>query len=171
MKIGDRVHLLDGVDRGVIISIDSKGVKVEWEETGFENLHEPFELVVVNRDIARWMNEPIIPKDNIPKKKSKERIKKRVIKEVDLHAGAILHSTKGMQSHEILSFQLNELSKAFENTYKSRIKTLIVIHGKGKGRLKEEVHNYLKAKSGIEFFDASWKEYGGGATEVNFLNY
>lgn len=49
------------------------------------------------------------------------------------------------------------------------MKKIIFIHGVGNGRLKQEIISVLKATRGISFQDASYKEYGFGATQVNIL--
>jgi dsDNA-specific endonuclease/ATPase MutS2 len=41
-----------------------------------------------------------------------------------------------------------------------------VIHGVGNGKLKQEILAILKTVDGIEYFDASYKDYGYGATEI-----
>jgi dsDNA-specific endonuclease/ATPase MutS2 len=43
---------------------------------------------------------------------------------------------------------------------------LIVIHGVGNGKLKQEIASILKTVDDIEYYDASYKDYGYGATEV-----
>jgi dsDNA-specific endonuclease/ATPase MutS2 len=46
------------------------------------------------------------------------------------------------------------------------IKKLIVIHGVGNGKLKQEITAILKGIEGVSFHDASYKHYGFGATEI-----
>jgi dsDNA-specific endonuclease/ATPase MutS2 len=43
-----------------------------------------------------------------------------------------------------------------------------VIHGVGEGVLKNEVRTYLENQSGIEFYDSDFREYGKGATTIDF---
>jgi dsDNA-specific endonuclease/ATPase MutS2 len=45
------------------------------------------------------------------------------------------------------------------------IKRFVVIHGVGKGKLRDEIRKLLKADS-IEHYDAALSKYGYGATEV-----
>lgn len=86
---------------------------------------------------------------------------------VDLHAGEVLDTTQGMQPGEILEYQL----KIFHDTlaqYASRHgQKLIFIHGKGEGVLRRALINALTYKyKGYTYQDASFQEYGYGATQV-----
>jgi dsDNA-specific endonuclease/ATPase MutS2 len=50
---------------------------------------------------------------------------------------------------------------------KNHVKRIVFIHGVGQGVLKQEVANLLKGKFKKYYFqDASFKEYGYGATMV-----
>ncbi|MDO4216257.1 MAG: DUF2027 domain-containing protein [Bacteroidales bacterium] len=93
-------------------------------------------------------------------------VKKGII-EVDLHIGSLLDDTTGMDNKDMLEHQL----KAFKETmdaYRKRTGTKIVfIHGKGDGVLRQSLLRELKAKyKGCVWQDASFKEYGFGATMV-----
>ena len=62
-------------------------------------------------------------------------------------------------------YKRQELDKAMA----AGVKKLIFIHGVGNGRLKLEIQNILKSTKGVTFQDASYKDYGFGATQVNIL--
>ena len=47
------------------------------------------------------------------------------------------------------------------------MKKIIFIHGVGNGRLKQEIISRLKTTRGVTFQDASYKDFGYGATQVN----
>jgi DNA-nicking Smr family endonuclease len=47
---------------------------------------------------------------------------------------------------------------------------LIAIHGVGEGVLKNEIRSFLGKKDNVEFFDASYMEYGKGATEIRLFH-
>ena len=57
---------------------------------------------------------------------------------------------------------------------RNKLKRIVIIHGKGEGVLKSEIHLYLtrlNSEQGVrlDFHDAPYHEYGmGGATEVLF---
>lgn len=93
-------------------------------------------------------------------------IKKGII-EVDLHIESLLDDTTGLGNKEMLEIQM----KAFQETmdaYRKRTGTKIVfIHGKGEGVLRQNLLQELKKKyKPCVWQDASFKEYGFGATLV-----
>ena len=59
-----------------------------------------------------------------------------------------------------------EAETAIYKARKNKDNFLVFIHGKGKGRLKEELHSMLDRTERIEFYDAEYSLYSGGATEV-----
>ena len=73
-----------------------------------------------------------------------------------------------LSNFEILSIQIQALKRKIKEANKKRVKRLIVIHGVGKGVLKSEVHLELQKYHNIEFLDASYLDYGQGATQVIF---
>ena len=46
---------------------------------------------------------------------------------------------------------------------------MIVIHGYGEGILKNEIKNFLKALHYVDFYEADYKRYGQGATEIEVM--
>jgi DNA-nicking Smr family endonuclease len=68
----------------------------------------------------------------------------------------------------MLQKQLKELKATFNKAKKNKVNRLIVIHGVGEGVLKNEVRTYLENQSGIEFYDSDFREYGKGATTIDF---
>ncbi len=88
--------------------------------------------------------------------------------EIDLHIHELIDNEKGMSRKDKLDLQMKkfeeELKKAVSNT---KVKKIVFIHGKGEGVLKNEIHNRLKRiYKELSFQDASFKEYGFGATMV-----
>lgn len=86
---------------------------------------------------------------------------------VDLHAGEILESTAGMSAGDILKYQIEQFNKTIEQ-YKSKRGTKIVfIHGKGEGVLRHAIIHELNYRyKQYSYQDASFQEYGYGATQV-----
>ncbi len=102
-----------------------------------------------------------------PQKKSvaKQRIKD-LTKEIDLHIEELIDSHKNLTNYEIMSIQLERFEKELQYALSNGIKKLIVIHGVGNGKLKQEITAILKSIDGISYHDASYKNYGFGATEI-----
>lgn len=102
-----------------------------------------------------------------PQKKSiaKQRIKD-LTKEIDLHIEELIDSHSGLTNAQILNIQLERFEREMEYCLSNGIKKLIVIHGVGNGKLKQEITAILKSIDGISYHDASYKNYGFGATEI-----
>ena len=88
-----------------------------------------------------------------------------MILEVDLHINQLTKSTRGMDNFDMLTLQLNTARSKVEYAIQKRISKLVFIHGVGAGVLKTEL-NYLLNKYPVKYYDASYKKYGLGATEV-----
>ena len=88
---------------------------------------------------------------------------------VDLHASELLESTQGMDHKGILDFQLAEVRDVMKEHRKPADKgmKIIFIHGKGEGVLRQAVWDLIKREfPRCELRDASFQEYGFGATQV-----
>lgn len=99
--------------------------------------------------------------------KSSKAYLKSLEKEVDLHIEELVDSVKGLSNHEMLSIQLERFEKELDAAIENHLKKVTFIHGVGNGRLKYEIQRILKGTKGITYQDASFKEYGFGATQVN----
>ena len=101
-----------------------------------------------------------------PAKKSLfKKEKKEVILEVDLHINKLVKSTRNMDNYDILNIQLDTAKSKVEFAISKRISKIVFIHGVGEGVLKSELQRLLN-KYPIKYYDASYKKYGLGATEV-----
>lgn len=89
------------------------------------------------------------------------------IMEVDLHASALLDTTISMDNSAILKYQLEKFNEAMTAVSKKKGSKIVFIHGKGDGVLRKALLDELKKKySRCKWQDASFKEYGYGATMV-----
>ncbi|PID87914.1 MAG: hypothetical protein CSB06_03215 [Bacteroidia bacterium] len=96
-----------------------------------------------------------------PKKEDKN------IKEVDLHLHELIDDERGMSDHEKLEFQIEVFHKELKNAKKEGYRRIVFIHGVGNGTLKHKIRNELTHRYKQYLFqDASFKEYGYGATMV-----
>lgn len=101
--------------------------------------------------------------------KSAKEYLKSLEKEVDLHIEELVEKTAGLSNFEMLNIQLERFEKELDEAINKNMKKVTFIHGVGNGRLKQEIMSVLKATKGVTFQDASYKEYGFGATQVNIL--
>lgn len=87
--------------------------------------------------------------------------------EVDLHATELLSTTAGLQPKDILDYQKQTFLRIMDEHKAKRGTKLVFIHGKGNGILRQEIERLLKSKfRTCRFQDASFQEYGYGATMV-----
>ncbi|MCD8291217.1 MAG: DUF2027 domain-containing protein [Prevotella sp.] len=105
------------------------------------------------------------PKPTIPQSARKKGKDDPVV--VDLHSSALLDTTAGMTPADILNYQLGVFKKTmdkFKNNYGTK---LIFIHGKGEGVLRHAILHELNYRyKKCPYQDASFREYGYGATQV-----
>lgn len=88
---------------------------------------------------------------------------------VDLHIEKLSNDWKGLSNFEILSIQLKEFEKWFDLAIAHIQPSLIVIHGVGTGKLKDEIHEILKIKKQVRYFVNQYDaRFGYGATEIFF---
>lgn len=87
--------------------------------------------------------------------------------EVDLHAAELLETTAGMGNTDILLYQLEKFNEVMAAHLHKKGTRIVFIHGKGDGVLRNALLKELKTKySRCTWQDASFKEYGFGATMV-----
>lgn len=102
-----------------------------------------------------------------PEIKKPRRKRTAEIVEFDLHIQELIDNTAGLSNREILDIQLEKVESEMRLAIQSGIKRVVFIHGVGQGVLKQEVAKRLKSKFPKYYFqDASFKEYGYGATMV-----
>ena len=124
-------------------------------------------VTTLSEDMLRkQLAESIIEKKDTLHKPLPKQILQEQEREIDLHIEELLDNYSGMSNFEIVQFQLNYFQKKLDEAIVSRMKKLIIIHGVGNGKLKNEVHKILLTYQGIRYFDASYQKYGYGATEV-----
>ena len=86
---------------------------------------------------------------------------------VDLHAGDILDSTAGMEPGDILNYQLKVFRETLADYGSTKGQKIVFIHGKGEGVLRRAIINELSYRyKSYTYQDASFQEYGYGATQV-----
>jgi len=89
-----------------------------------------------------------------------------VVWEEDLHINVLVDSVVGMSNHEILNYQMGYFHEVLNESIKERVDTVVFIHGIGNGTLKSTLRKSLEKDYKLYYEDASFKEYGFGATKV-----
>jgi hypothetical protein len=88
---------------------------------------------------------------------------------IDLHIEKLTDNYEKLSNLEIIGIQLSEFEKWFDLAIAHQQASFIVIHGVGKGRLREEIHDILKTKKEVKHFINQYDaRFGYGATEVFF---
>ena len=87
--------------------------------------------------------------------------------EVDLHINELLDSTSGLSNAAMLQCQLDKFHEVLAENKNRKGQKIVFIHGKGEGVLRKEIEKLLKTQYKAYYFqDASFREYGFGATMV-----
>ena len=88
---------------------------------------------------------------------------------IDLHIEKLSDDWKHLSNYEILSLQLKTFEKFYHLSVLHHQSSLIVIHGVGEGRLRNEIHELLHSKKEVKTFVNQYHPlYGYGATEIFF---
>lgn len=86
---------------------------------------------------------------------------------VDLHAGQLLDNMVGLSPKDILDYQLKVFRDTLADYAGSKGQKVVFIHGKGEGVLRRAIIHELTYKyKTYTYQDASFQEYGYGATQV-----
>jgi len=105
--------------------------------------------------------------DSSPKPKRQKVILNPKIMEVDLHIHELIDVTAGLSNADMLQLQLDKFHAVIDENKHKKGQKIVFIHGKGEGVLRNEIMKQLKNRYKSYFYqDASFKEYGFGATMV-----
>ncbi|MFC0604841.1 Smr/MutS family protein [Winogradskyella pulchriflava] len=178
IKKGDVVETVDDAIIGTVTKINGNTITIE-DEDGFEFQFEARELIlsvsenkidssVFDVDIESIKKEKELKKrKQTPKVKPKERHAPKF--EVDLHIHHLTDSTRNMTNFDMLNLQLDTARKQLEFAIKKRIPKVVFIHGVGEGVLRQELETMFGRYNNVKFYDADYKTYGLGATEVKIF--
>ncbi len=88
---------------------------------------------------------------------------------VDLHIEKLTDNWQQLSSYEIFSKQLDTFEKFYELAVLHKQRTMIIIHGVGEGKLRNDIHEILRLKEEVKSFINQYHPlYGFGATEIFF---
>ncbi|MGD1846245.1 MAG: Smr/MutS family protein [Salibacteraceae bacterium] len=119
--------------------------------------------------VRQKLNEPEFPEANPVQYSRRGRLNDKGVREVDLHIQNLTDSYRNLTNGEMLQIQLEHCRSAIESAIRQKEGKIIIIHGVGEGVLRTEVHQMLNDYLKIDYYDASFRRYGRGATEVVFL--
>ncbi len=146
-----------------------------FEENDFFETPALLYTIVENDEVARplvvdskRLKEQMYKDEKVVANTSKKSSKKddgTVV--VDLHADEVLETTAGMNSADILHYQMDIFKKTMNEYRKKKGQKIVFIHGKGEGVLRQAlIHELGYRYKPCTYQDASFQEYGYGATLV-----
>ena len=86
--------------------------------------------------------------------------------EVDLHIEELIDDIRGMSNGELIQIQLRHFQNKLDEAISKKMRSIVFIHGIGKGTLKNEIIAILNTMPDLKYSNASMAKYGFGATEV-----
>lgn len=176
-KKGQNVSVLDDAISGVVAKVQNERVTILTSE-GFELEFNDDELIleandteirteVFNTDFQKVISDKESPTKKRPSIKLKTKDSEKMV--VDLHIHQLVEKTKHMENFEMLNLQLDTAKRRLDFAISKRLPYIVFIHGVGEGVLKMELHTLLRRYDNITFYDADYKTFGLGATEVRIF--
>lgn len=176
-QLGDKVKGLNEALEGVVTHVEGNLITVEVD--GFEYPIHASELLKIEPDdrVSFSPKQFHLPKDSsmaspdfenrssLPPIKLTQRNRRGVL-EVDLHFSEILSIYPSLSKENALETQLFHAERCIAEVKRRSEKRLVLIHGRGKGRLEQELRNRLNGRNGVLVEDAPLQWYGKGAIEV-----
>lgn len=162
-NVGQEVKFVNSVGSGRVERIED-GVYYVADDTGFSYPFAEEELVQVGElQVGEvWNKESVSLKATEPAHQQVDRLI------IDLHSHELIETTHGMTRYDILNLQLTKAKETLAEARRRRIPKVLIIHGKGTGRLRDEIQNLLSKMGGIEYYYADFADGGYGATEIRF---
>ncbi len=120
----------------------------------------------LQKELNRKKAVDLRPRRRVVKKKTKaEKNGDKIV--VDLHIAELVDDIRGLSNADMLNLQIDEFSRIMDENLKNKGQKIIFIHGKGEGVLRNAILKELNHRyKGHDVQDASFREYGFGATQV-----
>ncbi|MDR2293227.1 MAG: DUF2027 domain-containing protein [Prevotellaceae bacterium] len=101
-------------------------------------------------------------------RKQTQSARKSEIEEIDLHIESLIDKKDNLSNGEILKLQIDRFATSLNLGISAHTRQMVFIHGTGNGKLKHEIRKLLDTQYAgkVRYQDASFKEYGYGATMV-----
>ena len=185
-KIGDKVRFLNSDGHGIITKIlDLERVELE-NNYGFLEKYKISELVperkqedyqtenlAFDQEMKSKLNSEKTNNKNFDLKRKFRDLesygsKERVV--LDLHIENLIDSHNGMSNSAILKIQMSHFKSFLNKSIDKKQRKIVVIHGVGEGVLRHEIRKELDIYHPyFEYYDASYDDFGYGATEIRLI--
>lgn len=125
---------------------------------------------MTDKDFKKLLNEKKKGEQQDHKNFKSAKEKQSQIVEVDLHIHELLDDFRGLSNSEMIEIQMKKFRDELNLAMHNGTKKIVFIHGVGAGVLKLEIRKELdRMKKKLDYQDASFKEYGYGATMVRIF--
>ena len=125
------------------------------------------ELLVSAAELKEAMQQKVREERRVPRQIVKKKPTNSAILEIDLHITELLDNTNGLSNADMLTYQLGKFREVMDQYALNNGQKIVFIHGKGDGVLRKAIEKDLKTHYKQHYFqDASFREYGFGATMV-----
>ena len=170
LKVGDKVRFLDQVGEGEVIGIVDENTVTVLDETGMDWDHSIDKLILSDKRMDEhraYSSQPIKKEDDTEEEYSV--FEDSSVNHIDIHAHRLVSNPEGYSNEYIIDLQLNEVKKAVRRSIQKKQKSLVIIHGEGRGVVKKKVRRLLTEMEEVkEVQDASYEMFGKGATQAFF---
>lgn len=152
-QLDRKVHLYDLIDKFIRPAESTDSLKAYTKKNQVTEEKEPglYDNLLLNiKDLDRIANFPTF---------------------IDLHIDKLAKDHKTMSNAEIMNMQMNTFEAYLKEAIMLNISPFYIVHGKGTGRLKDEIHYKLTEYIEVAEIDSGYHEgYGtGGATKVHLV--
>lgn len=175
-KPGEFVKIVDSGISGYCIEIKDDGTMLVETADGLIVPVKDTRYVISEFD--RNLSEaPVGSARNKERTREKSRVQKKSgrkqpagfsqVVEIDLHTSLKPDIKTGPLPSDILSIQLDRFVAALKRAVAEKRGELVVIHGEGSGRLRNEIRRISRELyPNLEVMDAPYHKYGEGATRI-----
>lgn len=129
-----------------------------------ENDYPPIKYLIDDKQLQEAMHD----KRPQPTKRQFAPPRKSQIIEVYLHIHELIDNFANLDNADMLRIQLDKFHSVMKENINKKGQKIVFIHGKGEGVLRKEITELLRKQyKNASFQDASFQQYGFGATQVN----
>lgn len=168
MKSGDVIKFLNEEGGGIVLRVEGDRVCVE-DDHGFEHWYPLSEVILEKNEHLDWETSIHQAKEEKERKIDASKKHRKNHQErwfVDLHLHELIDNDRGLTNFQKLRIQLNQAEKKLQQARKNKVRFLVIIHGKGTGKLRSEIRKWLSKQDVMSYYDGDYDQQYPGTTEV-----
>ncbi len=156
--IGDEIFLIKSQRVGKFDGVTPDG-KIRVKISSKTIITTPSNVKPYQRKILSKADKLLMElKNDISVKKTK-----KLLNTIDLHIDVLNPSMANALPERIVSYQVQAAKNFIDQAVKNHLREITIIHGKGEGVLRQEIHHLIKMSQYVHFFATT---NDGGATEI-----